>query len=164
MATTTVDPLLTALFARGETIATAESLTGGLVGAMLTASPGVSSVYRGGLVTYATDLKGSLLGIPAEHLAEHGAVHPDTARMMAELVRQRCGADWGLATTGVAGPDPQEGQPVGTVWIAVSGPTGTEVRKLSLEGSRKRIRAEAARAVVLLAGEMLAEPPPPPPD
>lgn len=157
MATTAVDPLIAELLARGETLATAESLTGGLLGAMITAVPGVSAVYRGGVVAYATELKHSLLGVPASHLASCGAVHPRTAQLMAEAVRTRCGSDWGLATTGVAGPDPQEGQPVGTVHVAVAGPgeTETAVRTLQLAGSRKRIRAQAARAVLSLAEEVI---------
>jgi len=158
MATTTVDPVVAALAERRETVASAESLTGGLVGTMLTAAPGASRVYRGGVVAYATELKGTLLGVPRDHLAAHGAVDPDTARLMAEGVRRCCGADWGLATTGVAGPEPQEGHPVGTVWIAVAGPLGTQVRLLELTGSRKRIRADAARAVFGLVEEMLAGP------
>ncbi|MFW6599903.1 CinA family protein [Propionibacteriaceae bacterium Y2011] len=156
MPTTTVDPIIAALLARGETLATAESLTGGLVGAMLTAAPGVSAVYRGGVIAYATELKSSLLGVPAAHLAEFGAVDEGTARLMAEGVRHACGADWGLATTGVAGPDPQEGKPVGTVHVAVAGPDGrTEAATLALDGNRKQIRAKAARAAfALLAGQV----------
>lgn len=156
MATTTVDPVIAALLARSQTLAVAESLTGGLVAAMFTAAAGVSQVFRGGVVAYATDLKHQLLGVPSDHLAEHGAVHPDTARLMAEGVRDRLGSDWGLATTGVAGPDRQEGHPVGTVHVAVAGPERTQVRTLSLEGNRKQIRARAARAAIELAGEMLA--------
>ena len=156
MATTAVDPLIAALLARGETLATAESLTGGLLGAMITAVPGVSAVYRGGVIAYATDLKHSLLGVPASHLASHGAVHPRTAQLMAEAVRSQCGSDWGLATTGVAGPDPQEGQPVGTVHVAVAGGRETLVRTLQLDGTRKRIRAQAARAVLSLAEAAVA--------
>lgn len=161
MSTATVDPVLAALLARHQTLATAESLTGGLLGAMLTAAPGASQVYRGGIISYSTDLKASLVGVPADHLAAHGAVHPDTARLMAQQIRHRCGADWGLATTGVAGPDRLEGHPVGTVWVAAAGPESTAVRQLALSGSRKRIRADAARAVLALAQEMLGAVSPP---
>lgn len=148
MATTAVDPVIAALMARNETVAVAESLTGGLVAAMFTAAPGVSRVFRGGVVAYATELKHTLLGVPAEHLAAHGAVDAGTARLMAEGVRERLGSDWGLATTGVAGPDSQEGQPVGTVHVAVAGPDGSHVQTLALEGSRKQIRARVAHAVI----------------
>src|SRR5271170_1888146 len=108
------------LSARGETIALAESLTGGMLAAALTAIPGASAAFRGGLVTYATDLKATLLGVPPALLDRHGAVHPAVAAAMAEGVRHRLAAAVGAATTGVAGPDPQDGQPVGTVYVAVS--------------------------------------------
>lgn len=158
MPTTTVDPVIAALLARGETLATAESLTGGLVGAMFTAAPGVSAVYRGGVIAYATELKAALLGVDADHLRRAGAVDPETARQMAVGVRDRLGAQWGLATTGVAGPDRQEGKPVGTVHVAVAGPDGTSVRSLQLSGSRKQVRAQAARAAIELLGARLTPP------
>ncbi len=112
---------IAALTARGQTIAVAESLTGGLVAAALTAVPGASAVVRGGVVAYATDLKAELLGVPADLLERYGAVHPEVAAAMAAGVRDRLRAGYGLATTGVAGPDPAEGKPVGTVYIAVAG-------------------------------------------
>lgn len=105
---------------RVQTVATAESLTGGLVGAALTGVPGASQVYRGGVIAYATDLKGQLLGVDAGLLARVGAVDERVAAAMAQGVRARLGADYGLATTGVAGPDPQDGKPPGTVWVAVA--------------------------------------------
>ncbi|WP_019634004.1 competence/damage-inducible protein A [Actinomadura atramentaria] len=107
---------------RGATVATAESLTGGLIGGELTRMPGSSATYAGGVVAYATELKHRLLGVPAELLAEHGAVHPEVAARMAAGVRDRLGADYGLAVTGVAGPESQDGRPVGTVYVAVAGP------------------------------------------
>lgn len=155
MPTTTVDPVIAALLARGHTLATAESLTGGLVGAMFTAAPGVSAVYRGGVIAYATEVKATLLGVDPDHLARAGAVDPGTAQQMAVGVRDRLAADWGLATTGVAGPDRQEGKQVGTVHVAVAGPDGTTVRSLQLAGSRKQIRALAARAAIELLGSAL---------
>ena len=102
----------------GETLAVAESLTGGLLAATLVDVPGASQVFRGGLVVYATDLKATLAGVPAELLDERGPVDPDVAVALADGARERCGADWGLATTGVAGPDPQDGMAVGTVYVA----------------------------------------------
>jgi nicotinamide-nucleotide amidase len=110
------------LLERGETVAVAESLTAGLVLGRFGALPGVSAALRGGIVAYATDLKATLLDVPQAVLASRGAVSPETADAMASGVRVRCRTDWGLATTGVAGPDPQEGKPAGTVYVAVVGP------------------------------------------
>ncbi len=121
---------------RGETLATAESLTGGLVGGALTDVPGVSAVYRGGVVVYATDLKAKLAGVPEDLLAAVGPVHPDTAAALAAGVRERLEATYGLATTGVAGPDPQAGIEAGTVYVAAAGPGSVQVRKLQLTGDR----------------------------
>ena len=109
----------------GATLATAESVTGGLVGAAITAVPGASQVYRGGVVAYATDLKTQLLGVDSGLLARVGAVDAEVVGSMAEGVRVRLGADYGLATTGVAGPDSQDGKPPGTLWIGVATPTRT---------------------------------------
>ncbi len=128
------------LRARGDTIAVAESLTGGMLAAALTEIPGASAAFRGGVVAYATGLKAALLGVPAALLDRHGAVHPEVARAMADGVAGRLGATVGAATTGVAGPDPQDGQPVGTVYIAVSAGGGTTVRSLALSGGRHQIR------------------------
>ncbi len=110
------------LTVRGGTLAVAESLTGGLVAAEITSVPGASKVFRGSVTAYATELKHRLLGVDASLLAARGAVNPQVAAQMAVGVRKALGADWGLATTGVAGPDPQDGQPVGTVFVAVDGP------------------------------------------
>ncbi|MFF7852462.1 CinA family protein [Streptomyces sp. NPDC007910] len=117
--------VLALLAERGQTLAVAESLTGGLVAAELTGVPGASASFRGSVTAYATALKHELLGVDEALLAERGAVDPEVASQMAAGVRARLGADWGIATTGVAGPDPQDGQPVGTVYVAVAGPTGT---------------------------------------
>ena len=139
-----------ALKARGETVATAESLTGGLVTAELTSVPGSSAVVRGGLVVYATDLKQTLAGVDAALLAEHGAVHPEVARQLAEGARERCGATWGLGLTGVAGPDPQDGVAPGTVHIGLSGPSGSAVETLTLGGERHEVRKGSTTAVLTL--------------
>lgn len=141
--------------ARGETFATAESLTGGLVAATVVEIPGVSAVFRGGLVVYATDLKHALAGVPEELLAERGPVDPDVALALAAGARRRCAADWGLATTGVAGPDPQDGKAVGTVFVAVDGPGGGVVRQLQLAGNRPVIRTESVTGVLRLFAERL---------
>src|SRR5689334_17213331 len=145
------------LVERHETFATAESLTGGLVAATLVEIPGVSAVFRGGLVVYATDLKAKLAGVPEGLLAERGPVDPDVAVALADGARARCGADWGLATTGVAGPDPQEGKPVGLVYVAVSGPHQSAVRELRLDGNRDAVRTESVTRVLQLLSETLQE-------
>ena len=136
----------------GLTVATAESLTGGLVAAALTDVPGASAVVRGGVVAYATDLKASVLGVDRGLLARRGAVDPDVAGQMAAGVRRALGADVGVATTGVAGPDPADGRPVGTVFVAVVHDGGTAVREHAFTGSRTGIRAASvAAALDLLA-------------
>jgi nicotinamide-nucleotide amidase len=138
------------LVARGQTVATAESLTGGQLASTFVEVPGVSAVFRGGLVVYATDLKHDLAGVPADLLAARGPVDPDVAVALADGARQRCVADWGLATTGVAGPDPQDGKPVGLVYVAVAGPGGGVVEELHLDGNRATVRARTVTAVLNL--------------
>jgi nicotinamide-nucleotide amidase len=149
--------LVSLLKAQGKTLATAESLTGGLVGAALTDVPGVSAVYRGGVVVYATDLKAKLAGVPEDLLAAVGPVHPDTAAALATGVRERLNATYGLATTGVAGPDPQAGVAAGTVYVAAAGPDAVQVRKLELSGDRGAIRRGSVQAVLELAAALVAE-------
>ena len=147
--------VLEALAGRGETLAAAESLTGGLLSARLTDVPGASRSFVGGVVSYATSVKVAVLGVPAAVVEEHGVVSEGCALAMAHGVRARLGATWGLATTGVAGPDRQEGRAVGTVWIAVAGPGGTTARLLDLSGDRTAIRQAACSAVLqLLAAEL----------
>jgi nicotinamide-nucleotide amidase len=148
--------LLELLVGRGETLAVAESLTGGMVAAEITAAPGSSRAFRGSVTAYATDLKRELLGVDGALLEERGAVDEDVARAMAEGVRTALSASWGLSTTGVAGPEPQDGRPVGTVYTAVAGPHGETVcRELSLKGSRAEIRKQSAEsAMELLHGEL----------
>ncbi len=135
--------LIGALKTRGETVATAESLTGGLVAALLTSVPGSSAVVRGGLVVYATPLKHELAGVDSELLAEHGPVHPDVAAQLADGARVVCGSTWGIGLTGVAGPDPQDGIEPGLVHIGVSGPDTAEVHTIGYDGNRHQVRAAA---------------------
>ncbi|MEY9213377.1 CinA family protein [Thermobifida halotolerans] len=143
--------LQTLLAHHGHTLAVAESLTGGMIGATLTAVPGASAVFRGGAVVYATDTKTSLLGVSATLLAEHGAVHPDVAEAMARGARRVFTATFGLAVTGVAGPDPQDGQPVGTVYAATALPDNRcNLRKLQLHGDRAAIRDQTVTAALTL--------------
>lgn len=141
------------LVRRGATLAVAESLTGGLIGATFTAVSGASQSFRGGVIVYATELKHTLLGVPADLLAREGAVHPDVAVAMATGVARLCVATFGLAVTGVAGPDSQDGKPVGTVHIALSGPNGhIWHHDLAGGGSREQIRARTVdEALDLLA-------------
>ncbi|RKR90849.1 competence/damage-inducible protein cinA [Micromonospora pisi] len=146
---------------RGQTLAVVESLTGGLLAATIVDIAGVSGVFRGGLVVYATDLKASLAGVPGDLLDERGPVDPDVALALAEGGRRRCMADWCLATTGVAGPEPQNGRPVGLVYVALAGPVGGRVRELRLDGSRTQIRSNAVTgALRLLAEELQGVQPP----
>lgn len=144
--------ILSSLQGRGATLAVAESLTGGLLTDAFVRVPGASAVLRGGIVAYATDLKAELLGVDAALLARRGAVDPDVAEHMASGVRARLNATYGVSTTGVAGPDPQDGQPVGTVYIAVSSPARTSHTRVHLEGDRQRIRTSAVvEAIEFLA-------------
>ena len=140
--------VLQALAGRGWTIAVAESLTGGQVVSTLVDVPGASASVRGGVVAYATDVKRDVLGVDAALLAAEGAVDPDVARQMAEGVRRVVRADVGVATTGVAGPDPQDGKPVGTVFVAVATPDGVQVWRHAFTGDRAAIRRQATEAAL----------------
>jgi len=136
----------------GLTLAVAESLTGGSVVAAFVAVPGASACLRGGVVAYATDLKATLLGVPHALLDAVGPVDPEVALAMAQGVRDRLGADYGVATTGVAGPEPHGGHPPGTFHVAVAGPAGDAVRSVrtGAGGGRAGVRAAARDAAVTL--------------
>lgn len=150
----TAPEVVAELVRRGETVATCESLTGGLVAAELTSVPGSSAVVRGGLVTYATDLKTSLAAVAAEVIASHGVVSCEVAEAMARGARRACGATWGIGLTGVAGPDPVDGLPPGTVCLAVAGPPGVVCVQERFEGDRGAVRrASVARALQLLGDQ-----------
>jgi nicotinamide-nucleotide amidase len=155
MAPAAASDLVARLTAAGQTVAVAESLTGGLVSAALTDVPGASVVVRGGVLAYATDLKAQVLGVDGELLAQVGAVDADVAEQMASGVRSLMGATYGLATTGVAGPDPADGKPVGMVFVAVVGPGSSRVRALSLSGDRADVRIHSVLAVLALLDEEL---------
>lgn len=150
--------VLAALEARGATLAVAESLTGGLLGATVTTVAGASRVFRGGVIAYATDVKAALLGVDPDLLAREGAVHPEVARQLAVGVRARLSATYGLGLTGVAGPDPQDGRPPGTLYVGLAGPDGAEAVGPRVDGrDRAAIRDEAvAAALGLLAAEVKA--------
>ena len=146
--TSTGEWIVRELIRRGWSIAVAESLTGGLLVAELIRTPGASAVVSGGIVAYSTELKHTLLGVNSGLLAAHGPVHADVAAQMAAGVRDRMAvagmpATVGISTTGVAGPDPQDGVPVGTVFLGFA--IGADVRAASvqLQGTREDIRSAA---------------------
>ncbi len=103
--------------------------------------PGASATLRGGVVVYATELKSALAGVPADLLAAHGPVSPQTARALAEGVRERCGSTWGIGLTGVAGPDAVDGHGPGRVYLGFSDGQRTDVTELDLPGDRAAVRA-----------------------
>lgn len=156
--------VIAALIARGATVATAESLTGGLVCAELTSVPGSSAVVRGGVVSYAIPVKAAVLGVDRELLDRQGAVDPAVAVQMAVGVRRALGSDYGVATTGSAGPDPDPGGSMtgpiapGRGYVAIAGP-GVEVAAgFACEGEdRAGVRRHAVDAALALLGRVLAE-------
>jgi PncC family amidohydrolase len=149
------------LAAADATLATAESLTGGRLAAAVTAVPGASARYLGGFVTYATALKESLLGVPHEVVERYGVVSGECAQAMAAGCREATGATYALATTGVAGPDSQEGKPVGTVFVGIAGPDGVTALSMELVGGRHQIQDRACReALSALCGILRGEQPP----
>ena len=137
-----------ALRSADATVATAESLTGGLLCATLVSVSGASDVVRGGVVAYAPELKTELLGVDANLIAEHGTVTSDVAVAMAQGSRRLFRSTYGLATTGVAGPGPSEGKPAGTVHVAVAGPDETWTTRLELAGDRDTIRTQTVDALL----------------
>ena len=147
--------ILRLLTANGQTVATAESLTGGLVAAALTDVAGASQAFRGGVIAYATELKAQVLGVDGRMLEKHGPVYAPVAAAMAEGVRTMLNATVGVATTGVAGPEPADGFPPGTVHIAVSLADDTVVRTMALNGNRDEVRRlTVERLLGLLLGRL----------
>ena len=149
--------VLQRLATRGETLATAESLTGGLIGSLITEVAGASANYVGGAITYSTALKATLAGVSDAVLQAEGPVAEITARAMAAGIADRCHADWGLAVTGVAGPESQDGHPVGEVHLAVACRVTGEVqhRRLDLAGDRGTIRSQTAHSALQLLADSL---------
>lgn len=141
---------------RGVTVATAESLTAGMVTAMLADTPGASAMLRGGVVSYSNAVKRDVLHVPQELLDAAGSVDGDVAAAMAEGARSACGADLAVSTTGVAGPDDHDGKPVGTVYIGVATAQGSSSYPYSFEGTRAEIRALACEAALERLQEALA--------
>lgn len=139
-------------------MSTVESLTGGQLAAIFTNEPGSSAQYVGGAVTYWTEFKQSLLGISDELVAEHGVVSAPCAEAMASAMRELSGSTYALATTGVAGPEPQEGKPVGTVFIALAGPSGVDSMELNLDGTRAEIQVQTCgRALEFLRARLTGQ-------
>lgn len=144
------------------TIATCESITGGGIGASFTAVPGSSAVFRGGLITYATDLKVSLAGVDERLVRESGVINERTAKQMALGAALSCRADIGLSATGVAGPDWQDDERPGMVWLGLALPVGWDdrirARRLQLDGDRAQIRTQTIKAALAWLCECLGEP------
>ncbi|MFB8190296.1 CinA family protein [Microbacterium sp. NPDC055988] len=154
--------LLSALTRRGWTLGVAESLTGGALCAEVVSVPGASKVLLGGVVAYATPVKATVLGVDPELLAAQGPVHPQVALQMADGVRRVVSvdgvpADVGLSTTGIAGPDSPDGQPVGTVHIGIVTPDGSSVKALHLSGSRDAICRQTVTAALTTLLETVSE-------
>lgn len=148
--------VLRALADRGETLAAAESLTGGRVAALITALAGSSAVFVGGVVSYASEVKVQVLGVPDEVVATHGVVSRECAIAMASGVRDLLGTTYAVSTTGVAGPGPTDGIPAGTVWLGVAGPGGSRAEMVQVEGGRNSVQEQAARrAMELLEREAI---------
>ncbi len=131
------------LVSRAESVASAESLTGGELAALLSGQPGASASYVGGVVSYATSVKQQVLEVPEQLVAAYGVVSAECAEAMAQGIRRLTGATWGVSSTGVAGPTEQEGRPVGTVFVGVAGPVNVRSVRLALDGDRTGIRAQA---------------------
>jgi PncC family amidohydrolase len=144
---------------RRATLATAESLTAGLISATLADVPGASRALRGGIATYATEAKIAVLGVPRRVIETHGVISEQCAAAMAEAVRDLFQASWGVSATGVAGPDRQEGRDVGTVYVAAAGPDVVRVRALHLPGERRGIRERSVREALDLLVSALQDAP-----
>ena len=141
----------------GISLASAESLTGGRFVASLVDVPGASAVVRGGLVTYATDLKASLAGVDADHLEETGPIDPVVAAQMAVGTAAQCVADIGISCTGVAGPDPQDDKPVGLVYTAIAFGGKAKVFEHEFTGDRDAIRSQTVQAMATNLDEFVGE-------
>ena len=150
--------MLRLLVQRGETLSAAESCTGGLIAKNITDIPGASAAFLGGVVSYTNGVKHGVLGVPEELLAELGAVSRPVAKAMAEGARRVMGSTYALSVTGLAGPNGDDrGNPVGTVFIGLAGPAGTQVRQLLLPGDREAVRRQAAEEAFALLRQHLTE-------
>lgn len=147
--------LVADLTAAGQTVAVAESLTGGQVAASIVDVPGASLVLRGAIVAYSPEIKVDVLGVDQELIAARGTVDADVAASMATRVRDLMGADFGIGTTGVAGPGPQEGKPAGTCYVSVASPSGVLTNALRLNGQRAEVRTACTAAALELLDQVL---------
>lgn len=159
---TSASAVLAALVERGWTLGVAESLTGGALAAEFVSVPGASASLRGAIVAYATPVKHTLLGVDDALLDAHGPVHPDVALQMAAGVRGALNvdgapADVGVSTTGIAGPDSPDGQPVGTVHVAVVTPDSSVTELFRFDGDRTEVRAQAVEAAIDMLARVLRE-------
>ncbi|MCX7568604.1 competence/damage-inducible protein A [Tumebacillus sp. DT12] len=137
------------LRAKGQTMATAESCTGGMIATMITDVPGCSDIFWGSVVSYHNDVKHGVLGVEESVLREHGAVSSQCARQMAEGARRTTGADWAVSVTGIAGPGGgTKEKPVGLVFVGVAGPNGTTVEEYHLRGDRHQFRLRTAKVAL----------------
>ncbi len=143
--------------ARGATVATAESLTGGQLAALLTAAPGASDTFLGGVVSYATEMKIEVLGVPEQVVDTYGVVSAECALAMARGVRALVGSTYAVSTTGVAGPAEQEGKPPGTVFVGLAGPTGVSALSLELVGERAKIQDRTCAEALSALADALRE-------
>ncbi|MCC9206188.1 CinA family protein [Arthrobacter sp. zg-Y769] len=151
------EEVLAAAGRSGQTVATAESLTAGMVCAELGSVPGASAVLQGGVVAYQNGVKLSVLGVPGELLAEAGSVDGRVAEYMAEGARRVLGADVGVSTTGAAGPQAHDGKPVGTVFVGIATSEGTSFREFLFPGDRTAIRAAACNEALSMLGSVLED-------
>lgn len=144
---------------QGRTLATAESCTGGLIGSALTAVPGSSKVYKGGVISYTNQIKESVLGVDPQVLAAYGAVSSQTAQAMAVGVRKVMNSDFAVSTTGLAGPGGDEyGNPVGTVYVGIACPKGVGSKHFLFAGEREQVRQQAVQAALeLVLGALMEE-------
>jgi nicotinamide-nucleotide amidase len=145
---TLAQQVVLAAVADGVRIGTAESLTAGMVASALATVPGASAALQGGIVSYQGEVKTGVLGVDRDLLAAEGAVHADVARQMAEGARRVLGADIAVSTTGVAGPEPHGGKPVGTVFIGTADADGSDAVAFTFSGGRAEIRAQAEEAAL----------------
>lgn len=140
---------------RGESVAVAESLTGGGLGSAITSVPGSSDVFSGGVIAYQLSVKTSLLKVPKSLIEEYGVVSEEVAVAMADGVRELLGATWAIATTGVAGPGDADGVAAGTVWIAIRGPINQST-ELEIQGEREVVRNASVSSAITTFARILA--------
>jgi PncC family amidohydrolase len=145
------------LLERGATVATAESLTGGQLAALLTAAPGASDTFLGGVVSYATAVKEDVLGVDPTLVETYGVVSAECALAMARGVRALMGSTYAVSTTGVAGPAEQEGKPPGTVFVGLAGPAGVSALSLELVGDRAKIQDRTCSEALSALADALRE-------